>query len=105
MRIITWLLQVLLADGSLSTNHYLRVTGGEGQPVCSVNVPSATIYGVRRRLSCLVEHCVPTEACLSANYYADIGKCELFHYHPTDFFRIAEGCVHYKVIININIRP
>ena len=98
MWIITWLLQVLLAEGNLLINQYSRVKGGDGQPLCYVNNPSATIYGVRRRLSCLLEHCVPTETCLSANYYADTGKCELFHYPPTDFFRIADGCVNYKVL-------
>ena len=98
MWIIAGLTQVTLAEGSLSANHFSRVTDGDDQPVCSVNDPSAIIFGVRRPLSCLVEHCVPTKSCLSANYYADTGKCELFHYPPTDFFRIAEGCVRYKVL-------
>ena len=101
MWIITWLLQVLLAEANLSSNQYSKVKGGDGQQVCSVNDPSAAIYGVRRPVNCLLEHCVPTKSCLSANYYADTGKCELFHYIPTDFFRIADGCVHYRVINNI----
>src|SRR6218665_3395290 len=95
--IIAGLMKVVLADGSLSISQYFRATDDEGYPVCSVNEPSVVIYGVRRRVSCLLEHCVPTEACLSANYYPDTGKCELFHYPPTDFFRIAGDCVHYKV--------
>jgi len=100
MWIITGLLHVLLVyvDGNISTKQYSRVTSGDGQPVCSVSEPSDIIYGVRRPVSCLVEHCVPTETCLSANYYADTGKCELFHYPPTDFFRIVEGCMYYKVL-------
>ena len=95
--IIAGLLKVVLADASLSISQYVRVTDGDGYPVCSVNEPSVVIYGVRRRLSCPVEHCVPTETCLSANYYADTGKCELFHYPSTDLFRIAGDCVHYRV--------
>src|SRR6218665_519926 len=97
--IIAGFLEAFLVDGNSLIKQYLysRIANGEGQPLCSVNDPSATIYGVRRRLSCLVEHCVPTEACLSANYYADTRKCELFHYPPTDFFRIAEECAHFTV--------
>ena len=99
MWIIAGFLKVFLVDGNSLIKQYLysRIANGEGQPLCSVNDPSATIYGVRHRLSCLVEHSVPTEACLSANYYADTRKCELFHYPPTDFFRIAEECAHFTV--------
>src|SRR5688572_11096552 len=68
MWIIAGLLKVFLVEGNVSTNLYFQVTDGEGQPVCSVNAPSVVIYGVRRRVSCLLEHCVPTKACLSANY-------------------------------------
>src|SRR6218665_989470 len=96
--IITGLMQVLLAEGNPSTIQYSRVTGGDGQPLCSVNDPSAIIHGVRRPVSCLLKHCVPTEACLSANYYTDTGKCELFHYPPTDFFRIDKECLNYQVL-------
>jgi len=99
--IIAGFLKAFLVDGNSLIKQYLysRVANGEGQPLCSVNDPSATIYGVLRPLSCLLEHCVPTESCVSANYYTDTGKCELFHYHPTDFFRIAGDCVHYKVLM------
>jgi len=94
-----WIIMpVVLADGILSANQFSRVIGGDGHPVCSVNEPSATIYDVRRPVSCLLEHCVPTKACFSANYYTITGKCELFHYPPTDFFRITGDCKHYKVI-------
>ena|SRR6218665_4134394 len=97
--IIVGLLKAFLVDGnpSIKQHLYSQATDDKDQPLCSVNDPSATIYDVQRRLSCLVEHCVPTEACLSANYYADTGKCELFHYPPTDFFRIAEKCTHFTV--------
>src|SRR6218665_1764896 len=97
--IIVGLLKAFLVDGNPSIKHHLysRVANGDGQPVCSVNVPSTNIYGVRSISSCLLEHCVPTDACLSANYYADTVKCELFHYPPTDFFRIAEECTHFTV--------
>src|SRR6218665_3413399 len=97
--IIIVLLKTFLVDGNHSGKHHLysRVENGKGQPLCSVNVPYNTIYGVRSISSCLLEHCVPSDACLSANYYADSGKCELFHYTTTDFFIIVEGCVHFKV--------
>src|SRR6218665_1993217 len=95
--IITWFLKVFLVEGNLSINRYSQATDNKGLPLCSVNDPSATIYDVRRRLSCLLEHCVPTESCLSASYYADTGKCELFHYPPIDFFKVAQGCTSYKV--------
>ena len=97
--IIVGFLKPFLVDGNPSIKHHLysRVANAKGQPLCSVNVPSATIYGVRSISSCLLEHCVPTDACLSANYYADTEKCELFHYTATDFFIIAKGCVHFKV--------
>src|SRR6218665_3110772 len=69
----SWLLQVLLAEGNLSTNQYSRSADGEGQTLCSVDLPSAVIYGVPRPVSCLLKHCVPTKACISANYYTDSG--------------------------------
>jgi len=95
--IIAVYLKGFLVEGNHSTMQYSLVTGGDGQAVCSVNDPSAIIFGVLNPVSCLLEHCVPTESCLSANYYTDTGKCELFHYPPTDFFRIDEECAHYMV--------
>src|SRR6218665_3682389 len=65
--IIAGLLKIALADGSLSISQFIRATDGECHPVCSVNEPSAITYDVRRRVSCLLEHCVPTETCPSAN--------------------------------------
>src|SRR6218665_3897119 len=96
--IIAGLLKVLLADRSLSISQYVQATDGQGNPVCSTSKPSVVIYGVRRRVSCLLEHCVPTEACLSTNYYTVTGKCELFHYPPIDCLRPVDDCVHYQVM-------
>src|SRR6218665_3013822 len=96
--IIAGLLKVVLANGNFSISQYFRATDGEGYQVCSTSQPSVVIYGIRRRVSCLLEHCVPTESCLSANYYTDTGKCELFHYPATDLFRSVDDCVHYQVM-------
>jgi len=96
--VIAGLFKVALADGSLAISQYYRTTDSDGNPVCSINDPSAIIYGVRHRVSCLLEHCVPNENCLSANYHTDTGKCELFHYPATDLFRSADNCVYFQVM-------
>ena len=96
--IIAGLLKVVLADGRISISQYVRATDIQGNPVCSASQPSVVIYGIQRRVSCLLEHCVPDETCFSTNYYEDSGKCELFHYPSADYFRYVDDCVHYQVM-------
>src|SRR6218665_1198362 len=96
--VIAGLLKVVLADRSLSISQYVQATDDQGNPVCSASKSSVVIYGVRRRVSCLLEHCVPIETCFSTNYYTVTGKCELYHYPSADCLRSVDDCVHYQVM-------